>query len=297
MVIGSGIDIDYQLWNYIPHSLFVGFKTNVPTLFVGGPDHRVGIGTGSPEAKLHVEGVIEVDQKIQADDFGGLELATDEGTTRLFIGDSGNVGIWTTSPAHALHVAGHEMIQGPDGFNSNGEQATLYLGDTNKYLRATYGGNTTFYSNDPLLIRTGADANQLFLSTVGRVGIGTNTPGYKLQVGDSGDGTEARANAWNIFSSREYKTDISSLGMSDYGEVLQKLQDLDVVQYHYRGDEEDRRLRLGIIAEEAPAELVSEDGKAMSLSDSVGFLLAAVKGLMAENEELRNRINALEEKR
>jgi hypothetical protein len=182
MVIGSGIDNDYTLWNYIPHSLFVGFKTSVPTLFVGGTDHRVGIGTASPEAKLHVEGVIEVDQKIQADDSGGLELATDEGTTRLSLHDNGNVGIWTTSPAHALHVAGHEMIQGPDGFNSNGEQATLYLGDTNKYLRATYGGNTTLYSNDPLLIRTGADAEQLFLGTGGRVGIGTSTPGYKLDV-------------------------------------------------------------------------------------------------------------------
>jgi hypothetical protein len=72
-----------------------------------GRDGNVGIGTAAPEAMLDVRGNIKVDQKIQAYDSGGLELATDEGTTRIFVGDDGKVGIGTTSPLWELEVANH----------------------------------------------------------------------------------------------------------------------------------------------------------------------------------------------
>lgn len=70
------------------------------------PNGNVGIGTMSPEAKLHVEGIVEVDYKIQANDSKGLELATDEGTTRLFIKDNGNIGIRKAKPSYSLEVYG-----------------------------------------------------------------------------------------------------------------------------------------------------------------------------------------------
>jgi len=69
-----------------------------------GPSGKVGIGTSGPEAMLDVRGNIKVDQKIQAFDSGGLELATDEGTTRIFVGDDGNVGIGTAAPRASLEV-------------------------------------------------------------------------------------------------------------------------------------------------------------------------------------------------
>jgi hypothetical protein len=78
--------------------------------------------------------------------------------------------------------------------------------------------------------------------------------------------------------------------------VLQKLKELEVVRYRYKGDQADRKMRMGIIAEEAPAELVSEDGKALSLSDSVGFLLAAVKAQQARIVELEEEISQLRSK-
>jgi hypothetical protein len=67
---------------------------------------NLGIGTTSPESKLHVEGTIEVDETIQADDDSGLRLATDEGTTRLYIKDDGKVGVGTTDPQSLLSVGG-----------------------------------------------------------------------------------------------------------------------------------------------------------------------------------------------
>ena len=56
------------------------------------------------DGNLIVDGITKVGDKIQAKDSGGIELATDEGTTRLFINDAGNIGFGTTSPYWTLHV-------------------------------------------------------------------------------------------------------------------------------------------------------------------------------------------------
>jgi hypothetical protein len=46
---------------------------------------------------------------------------------------------------------------------------------------------------------------------LGNVGIGTTSPGYKLQVGSAGDGTEAIANAWNVLSDSSTKTNVVTI--------------------------------------------------------------------------------------
>ena len=76
---------------------------------------KVGLGTATPEEMLHVEGTIEVDQRIQANDAGGLELATDDGTVRLQIEDSGEVGIGTVTPNAKLHVLGEARFESAGG--------------------------------------------------------------------------------------------------------------------------------------------------------------------------------------
>ncbi len=126
------------------------------------------------------------------------------------------------------------------------------------------------------------------------VGIGTETPGYMLQIGNAGDGFQAIGHSWQVFSSREYKTDIRPLSRAEYGQFADKAADLNLVRYHYKKDRPEDAKKFGVIAEEAPKEIISNDGKAMSLGDTVGFLFAAIRGMKAENDRLKIEIEKLE---
>jgi len=174
-----------------------------PSYFASG---YLGIGTASPSKNLQIKGsettVAIVDTGAGATNIfmvasghdtwqlrtGSVGFSIKDMTTAidyLTVKMDGKVGIGTTSPSQVLHVAGHGLIEGPDGFDTVGEQATLFLGDTGKYLRSTFGGSTTLNSNDPILLRTIGDANLLYLTSSGRVGIGTTSPSEKLEVAGS----------------------------------------------------------------------------------------------------------------
>ena len=126
----------------------------------------------------------------------------------------------------------------------------------------------------------------------GYVGISTTSPGYALQVGDYGDGTQARANAWNIMTSKDHSKDVRPLAGTDYGEVLQKLVETEVVRYVF-ADDKTKAQHIGLMAEDAPAEIVTADGKALSLSDYSAFLLAAIKAQQGQMEAMQAELQEL----
>jgi hypothetical protein len=100
---------------------------------------------------------------------------------KMTILDNGAVGIGTTGPLERLQVdKGNIKIRGTNNFSATGDQAVLFLGDGNNYIRSVYGkgvaiGGYTYTA--PYY----ADAINIALG--GNVGIGTSAPGnFKLAV-------------------------------------------------------------------------------------------------------------------
>lgn len=174
----------------------------------------VGIGsTTAPTAALDVAGGIkatgagghtfntgDLDGGLFSPADGVVTLRTN-GTERLRVNASGNLGIGTTIINHRLQVSGNVMLGtgAPDAtFTSIGD--TLYLGQPRKFLStslATAVGGSTDWLN--LMCHNGS-AGILFggatsdatphsnpdvymtIKPSGNVGIGTTSPVYKLQV-------------------------------------------------------------------------------------------------------------------
>ena len=160
-------------------------------LFWDDTNNRLGIGTASPDTKLHVKGVIHIadpsssryfievfntggvgyidsydstgndyqDLVVRADDF----IFEGEGTERFRITDTGNVGIGTTTPLSKLSING--------GLHVGGDSDA---GDNNLLVDGTLGSGVHTITKDT--------AN--LLSLVNSTGAGTEG---QVNVGPGGD--------------------------------------------------------------------------------------------------------------
>jgi hypothetical protein len=125
-----------------------------------------------------------------------------------------------------------------------------------------------------------------------RVGIGVTAPTHLLDVGSAYcDGSN-----WVNASSRKYKKDIHSLTQNEYETILAKLAQTDVVRYRYNSQDDDE-LHIGVIAEDAPEEIVDADRTGIPTGDAIGFLLAALKAQQEQIDALKAKLEKLESKR
>ncbi len=223
----NGTNYDYTIWND---------ALNSPALLIDGDTNNIGIGTLSPAYKLHLAsgtttlamvpwqsddlviqgGLAEqngisivngsnkyltfVDDNIGIGQIGyywngNMNFLTD-GTERMVINATGNVGIGTTSPLTKLDVKGSILIdQGSNGrliFNNY-----TSLSDHGPYIGYSTGNNSMDIVSgmNPNAngvgtggIRFGRASGSSWATTMvidgsGLVGIGTSTPTHSLTVG------------------------------------------------------------------------------------------------------------------
>lgn len=133
------------------------------------------------------------------------------------------------------------------------------------------------------------------LNSLGNLGVGTTTPGYRLQVGNSGDGSSARANSWTTFSDRRWKKDLELIP-----DPLAKLQQLNGY-YFYWDQRGDTHRQAGVMAQEVEAvlpEIVETDVdgyKSVDYAKLSPLLIEAVKELQSQLDQKDQEIESLRE--
>jgi hypothetical protein len=76
--------------------------------------------------------------------------------------------------------------------------------------------------------------------------------------------------------------------------MLGALKNLEIVSFRYKGDAKNSKKTLGFIAERSPDFMTNKEKTAVSLSDTLGFLMASAKGIHQEQQELKKSIEELE---
>ena len=168
---------------------------------------------------------------------------------------------------------------------TGGDGVLITVADGNNSLRLRHGGANTgvYFETDP--------------STGGRIGINTEAPSEALQV----SGNICATGTIGVCSDVRFKEDIQ-----DIPDALEKIAALRGVNFSWRRDQYPAQRfasgrQVGFVAQEVvevlPEVVVRNDNGyyAIDYGKLTPLLVEAVKELTAENEELRRRIEALEQ--
>ena len=225
---------------------------------------------------------------------GGSILFDQNGTERMRIDSSGNVGIGTSSPETNLHVnsAGGsgvttqiKVTQEDDGGGNPGADAILQSsGWGEAYLKLSshqigaYGGDLNIRpANSADLVFWGGGSEQMRLTPDGNVGIGTTAPDEKLQV----SGTLAITQNDTAYSGG-YFTKIKSgynanpfIIESKYGDLIKAEDYGKALSFHTGNTATSERLRITSagnvgIGTTAPAYPLDVDGNIRATAYRIG---------------------------
>ena len=207
---------------------------------------------------------------------------------------SGNIGIGNNDPDYKLDVAGDMQLRKTSGnvklyidAAANSGNSAIEFQEGNAF-RGSVGYNMDddylfFYEDGNVVVKNG------------NLGVGTTSPAYRLQVGSSGDGSSARANAWNTFSDRTLKKDLSIID-----QPLNKVNQISGYYYYWK-EGEDKNRQVGIIAQEVEEilpEIVSTDPegiKSVDYAKLTPLLIEAIKAQQKEIDELRKMVEDLQQ--
>ncbi|MDG0815777.1 tail fiber domain-containing protein [Bdellovibrio svalbardensis] len=207
---------------------------------------------------------------------------------RMRIDSSGNVGINITNPTNKLDVGGLSQ----SGSYSTSDGARFHEGN----LGINFGGNDagTFGWIQGTNAGTGA-ANIVMQRFGGSVGIGTTTPGYKLDV--QGGGVNA-SGGYTQTSDIRLKTNVEYLQSKD---SLEKISSLRGIHYDWKDQTKlgtDRQ--IGLIAQDVEKvfpEAVKKNSEgflSVSYSNLVAPVIEAIKELFKNSEHQARAIASVQ---
>jgi hypothetical protein len=203
-IVVSAILRTNDIPNLTTGKIWVGDSNTVESTVVhlDETNGRMGIGTNSPVSNLHVKTSVDnnvaqglvIERSANSDrgyinyNGGGFQFRSTVGDPIVFgetdsehlrILPDGNVGIGTTSPDSKLHIADSSAIITLQDNNSTGNTSTSRIDFKDN---GTFGtiGQIGFLATDDIEIKNNHTGN--ILLTGGNVGIGTTSPGVKLDV-------------------------------------------------------------------------------------------------------------------
>jgi hypothetical protein len=153
---------------------------------------------------------------------------------------------------------------------------------------------------------TASQTPALHITGEGNVGIGTTAPQYDLQT----DGSVAARSFVNV-SSKGVKTDIEHVDKQGKKDLMEVARDIDIARYNYGVGQDDAesttqdsrgtdasgtssQQHLGLIAEEAPEEVLAKSGKGVDLYKLSTLALAGVQETDQQVQELQGRVASIE---
>ncbi len=223
------------------------------------------------------------------------------GNSNVFIGRASgndntgneNVFVGRSSAFDNANGVGNTMIGTYAGGISVGS-GNVFLGYYAGY--SELGSNKLYIENssDPSPLIYGEFDNNI-VQINGTLSIATTFgPNEALQLGESGDGTKAVANAWDTFSDARWKTNIQKVE-----KPMDKIAAIN--GYYYKWKEgKDQTTQFGVMAQEIEAvlpEIVStnkEGYKSVDYSKLTPLLVEGIKAQQAEIEKLQSQNQTLQ---
>jgi hypothetical protein len=219
-----------------------------------------------------------------------IEFRTDE-KARMYIRESGKVGIGIVHPSKAFEVKGFQELS-LDRDSINGLNSDLGINLKIDGTSGAYGGFSVQYLDLP-------DAG------IGLFGRGMGTGGLNIGSPNGINFAPANASAFNVLSDRRLKKGIKSIETGDASSFMDQIRKIESATFWYKSEDKRNRVvpHIGVIAQSLPKALqvgVSETANGstdnmrlgVSLSDWLGLVTIGVK----ENDQLLQQLKKENEK-